>query len=299
MRTTTWRRLRWLPITLQQALVPILGAAALVALSASRAQGQQDQPAFHGGHSHSGNHPTLHVNPRWKECSFQLDASLTQAAWRQFAGEAGMVTYFRPLVGAEPMGAGNFEFSILQWKTGIDAGDAAWNDTFVHPDSAHWLFEGSGLAFPGLTARAGLTSRTDAGVYFTKNPNANYGFYGVQVQHNVLRSETTGWSASTRVNFMALYGPEDLSFSAVGLDLVASRKYRLWSGRAAIEPYATVSTSLSSAHEKSAVVDLRDERIVGAHGSVGAAARVSAATLGVEYAVGRVNSLSMKVGFGL
>ena len=29
------------------------------------------------------NHPHLHINPRWTECSIQLDASLTQAAWRQ------------------------------------------------------------------------------------------------------------------------------------------------------------------------------------------------------------------------
>jgi hypothetical protein len=37
------------------------------------------------------NHPKLHVNPRWKECSFQIDPSLTQAAWRQFTREAGLV----------------------------------------------------------------------------------------------------------------------------------------------------------------------------------------------------------------
>ena len=34
--------------------------------------------------------PKLHVNPRWEECSFQLDASLTQAAWHQFTQEAGL-----------------------------------------------------------------------------------------------------------------------------------------------------------------------------------------------------------------
>src|SRR5947209_19837513 len=84
----------------------------------------------------------LHVNPRWKECSFQLDPSLTQSAWHQFAREAGLVTYFRSLTDAEPMGRGRVELSLLQWQTGIHDSDAAWNDTFVHPDSTHWLFEG-------------------------------------------------------------------------------------------------------------------------------------------------------------
>jgi hypothetical protein len=116
--------------------------------------------------------PRLHVNPRWKECSFQLDPSLTQSAWHQFTREAGLVSYFRSLTDARPMGRGNFEVSVLQWDTGIDDGDAAWNDTFVHPDSTHWLFEGNGLKFPGLSVRAGVTSKTDVGLYFTKSPGS-------------------------------------------------------------------------------------------------------------------------------
>ncbi|HEX6049626.1 MAG TPA: hypothetical protein VFZ21_10160, partial [Gemmatimonadaceae bacterium] len=142
------------------------------------------------GHGHSGGHPDLHVNPRWKECSFQLHSSLTQSAWRQFTREAALVAYFRPLVDAQPMGKGRFELSVLQWETGIDDHDAAWNDTFVHPDSAHWLFEGDGLKFPGLMVRAGVSDNTDVGVYFTKNPGANYGFYAAQVQHALVQSPT-------------------------------------------------------------------------------------------------------------
>src|SRR5437870_3608433 len=117
-------------------------------------------------------HPKLHINPRWTECSFQIDPSLTQSDWRQFTGEAGLVTFFRPLADAAPMGRGRFEVSALQWKTGIDDHDAAWNDTFVHPDSTHWLFEGEGLAFPGLMFRGGVGAKTDVAGYFTKNPNA-------------------------------------------------------------------------------------------------------------------------------
>jgi hypothetical protein len=238
----------------------------------------------------------LHINSRWHECSFQLDPSLTQSAWRQFTGEAGVVTYFRPLIGAEPMGKGKLELSLVQWKTAIDANDAAWNDTFVHPDSNHVLFEGSGLQFPGLTARAGITDATDVGVYFTKSPGANYGFYGAQVQQNLLR-DARKWSAAARVSFVSMYGPEDLDFTVYGLDLVASRKYALLS-KTSISPYVGVSTSLSRSHEKSAVVDLEDENIVGAMGTVGAVAQIYMTSVAVEYAFARVPSLSVKVGVG-
>src|SRR5512144_3452115 len=118
--------------------------------------------------------PKLHVNPRWKQCSIQLDPSLTQSAWRQFTQEAGQVVYFRPLTDARPMGRGKFEFSLMQWQTNVDDNSSAWNDTFVHPDSTHWLYEGSGLQFPGLMVRAGVSGNTDVGVYFTKSPGAHY-----------------------------------------------------------------------------------------------------------------------------
>ena len=88
--------------------------------------------------------PQLHINTRWKECSFQLDPDLSAAEWKQFTREAGLVAYFRPLTDARPMGKGAFEVSLLQWKTGIDDREGAWNDTFVHPDADHWLFEGGG-----------------------------------------------------------------------------------------------------------------------------------------------------------
>lgn len=244
-------------------------------------------------------HPTLHVNPRWEQCSFQLDSSLTQTAWHQFSAEAGLVTYFRPLSDAAPLGRGNFEVSILQWQTGIDDADAAWNDTFVHPDSMHWLFEGPGLKFPGLMVRVGVADRVDVGAYATKSIGANYGFYGGQVQYNLLRDRKRNWAAASRLSFVSLYGPDDLTFTVYGLDLLASRSYRLFSTWSTIAPYAGVSTHLSRSHERSAAVSLRDESIVGVQGMVGALTRLGKARLGVEYNVARVPTFSLKVGVGL
>lgn len=53
-------------------------------------------------------------------------------------------------------------------------GKDAWNDTFVHPGSTHWLKGGPRLPIMGLT-RMGVTDRLDVGVYFTKSPGVNYG----------------------------------------------------------------------------------------------------------------------------
>ena len=241
--------------------------------------------------------PKLHVNPRWKECSFQLDSSLTQSAWRQFTREAGLVAYFRPLVDAEPMGRGNFELSMVQWKTGIHDSDDAWNDTFVHPDSTHWLFEGDGLKFPGFMLRAGVTGSTDVGLYFTKNPGANYGFYGGQLQHRLAGNAASDWAVSARASFMAIYGPADLDFNVYGADVLASKSVRL-GGWITVSPYAGASTYLANAHEKSPVVNLADEHAVGAQAMVGAAVQISKARLAAEYNVAAVRTLSLKVGIG-
>jgi hypothetical protein len=249
-----------------------------------------------GAQNHS--HPNLHVSTRWKECSIQLDPALTQTALHQFTEEAGLVVYFRPLADARPLGRGRFEVSALKWKTGIDDHDAAWNDTFVHPDDEHWLFEGSGQEIPGLMARVGVTSNTDVGVYFTKSPGANYGFFGAQLQRALVDESTRGWAASTRLSFVSLYGPEDLSFTVYGVDLVTSRTV-LRSRWVSLSPYAGVSTYLGSSHEKSAVVDLNDERVLGAQATIGTALSLSKARLAVEYNVAKVNSFSFKVGVGI
>jgi len=249
------------------------------------------------GFAQGGHNVELHVNPKWSECAFQLDPSLTQQAWRQFTQEAGLVTYFRPLRDAKPMGAGNFELSILQSETGIDDTDSAWNDTFVHPHPTHWLYEGSGLAMPSLMARGGVTKRLDVGAYYTRNPNSNYGFYGGQAQYNIVQGRKADWAASGRVSFVSLFGPDDLDVTVYGVDLLASKEYRLSSRWASVSPYAGVSGYLSSAHEKSAVVSLADEKVLGVQAMVGAVAQISVARIGVEYNAARVRSRTIKVGF--
>ena len=240
--------------------------------------------------------PKLHVNPRWKQCSIQLDPSLTQSAWHQFTQEAGQVVYFRPLTDARPMGRGKFEFSLMQWQTNVDDNTSAWNDTFVHPDSTHWLYEGGGLQFPGLAFRAGVSSKTDVGLYFTKNFQANYGVYGLQLQQNLV-SGANGWDVSARASFASLFGPADVDLNVYGVDVVTSWKH--WKvGPTTVTPYAGVATYLASSHEKTTAVNLADERVVGAMGTVGTALQFSVMRVAAEASVSRVPSIALKVGIG-
>ena len=254
------------------------------------------QEQLHGG-GHDDGRPHLHGGGRWKECSIQLSPSLTQRAWRQFTQEAGLVAYFRPLVDAEPLGRGRFEVSAVQWETAIDDATPAWNDTFVHPDSTHYLFEGRGLKFPGLMGRVGVSANTDVGVYFTKNPNANYGFFGGQLQRRLVGGADRRWAASARASFVSLYGPDDVRLTTYGLDLVASRKVGLarW---AAVSPYVGVSGYLSTSHERSPLVALDDERVGGGQAMAGAVLQLSKARIAAEYNAASVRTISLKVGLG-
>ncbi|HVZ49235.1 MAG TPA: hypothetical protein VG916_10660 [Gemmatimonadaceae bacterium] len=242
-------------------------------------------------------HGHLHVSNRWKECSIQLDPSLTPAAWKQFTEEAGIVAYFRPIADARPMGRGRFDLSMMQYKTSIDDAAPAWNDTFVHPDSTHWLFEGDGLKFPGLVGRYGLTDRTDVGVYFTQSPGANYGFYGAEVQHAFMDPRESAWGVAARISAVSLFGPDDVDLTVAGFDVLASRTIR-FNGWASVSPYAGWSSYLSHSHEKSPVVDLADQTAAGSFGTMGATVQLSWMKIGVEYNAAKVRSTSLKIGFG-
>ena len=234
---------------------------------------------------------TLHLNDRWDECSFILDPALTQGSWHQFVKEAGVVTFFRPLASAEPLGARNFEVALLRWGTRIDAATDPWNDTFSHPDPEHWLIEGDALHIPGVMVRAGVTDRIDVGGYVTKAPGANYGFFGGQMQYSFLHDPESGLAAASRASFVRMYGPEDLSFTNYGMDLVVSRRISRFS------PYAGVSGYLAHGHEKTSKVSLEDERVLGIQGTAGVEMRLWALSLGAEVHLAEVTGYSFKVAF--
>jgi len=58
------------------------------------------------------------------------------------------------------------------------------------------------------------------------------------------------------------------------------------------------SSYLAISREKSALVNLSSEQVIGGLAMVGTEVQLSKARLAVEYDVSRVNSLSLKVGVG-
>lgn len=234
----------------------------------------------------------LHVNDRWEECAIVFHPMLTQDAFHQFVSELAQVAYFRPLASARPLGAKRFEFALLNWATKIDDADDAWNHTFSHPDSTHWLFDGDALPIPGMMLRAGVTDRVDVGAYFTKNFRSNYGFVGGQVQYNLVNDTQRHLAAAGRLSVVSLFGPEDVSAGVVGLDFLVS------SDLSVVSPYAGVSTYLSHGRERAHNVDLETENVFGVQGMVGATAKIYFVRLGAELSLAKVPGYAFKVAFG-
>ena len=234
----------------------------------------------------------LHVDDHWSQCAMVINSALTQDAWHQFVEEAALVSYFRPLNSAKPLGARNFEVALMTWGTRIDDAAPAWNDTFVHPHPTHWLFDGDALRIPGVMLRAGITDRFDVGGYVTKSFGANYGILGGQVQYAFVNDLERGLAASARVNAVKLYGPEDLDLNVYGLDLIASKDISRFS------PYAGVSGYLSHGRETTDKVALDNETVAGLQGMVGVAARFWHLRVGAELNLASVPGYSVKVGYG-
>ncbi|MEE9167209.1 MAG: hypothetical protein V3U24_07100 [Candidatus Neomarinimicrobiota bacterium] len=221
----------------------------------------------------------LHVSNRWKNCSMQIDPSLTQGAWQQFTREAGLIAYFRPLASAKPLGARKFEIILTQGWAPIDDTDSAWNDTFVHIHSTHWQIGEQAkkddevtaghadsrhvLPMPLPLVRIGLTDRIDIGGTFLMAPGSNYGFAGAQLQYSILNDMEKNLATAVRIGAMGLVGVEDFGLTAFSIDLIASKDISRFTA------YGGLGTYLMSSHETTSVVDLDDENLLGLTGMVG------------------------------
>ena len=250
----------------------------------------------------------LHVSDRWEECSMQLDSSLSQEAWRQFTQEAGIIAALDPLTSAKPFGRGSFDISLTPAVYPIDDTSSAWNDTFVHPHSTHWLYgdlpeEPGGvtqghsdsrhsLALPLPRVRVGVTDRMDVGFYYIPAPGANYAFLGGHLQSNVLSDAKRGLNAAVRLRVAQLRNVEDFGVSTYALDVLASKDISIFSA------YAGVSGYMARGHETTPTVDLDDETVFGMEGHVGASALLfSHLRLGAQLTVGRLTYPAITLAF--
>ncbi|NUO81356.1 hypothetical protein HUU05_14860 [candidate division KSB1 bacterium] len=231
----------------------------------------------------------LHVNHDLKSCSIELDPSLTQGQFHKFTREAAQVFTFKLMSPAEPLGAKKFQVGIDYSITKINDADPAWNNTFSHPHETHYL--GDQLAFPKLFARMGMSDRIDVGFYFTKNPEANYGFMGGEMKYALFMQPEKPWAMAVRTTYVTLLGVEDLNFHLLGADLSASKKI----GR--LTPYCGIGANLARAIETTSKVNLHNETVLTPRGIIGGQLSLSFFTVTAEMDVAAVSTLSLRTGF--
>ena len=241
---------------------------------------------------HTGDHAvTLHLNNRWKECAIVLDPSLTQNDFNAFADEVSELAYFKPITGAKTLGKNNFEIDLEQRYVKLEDWKPKWNNTFSHPMPDHYLVDDNHiLGIPGLRAKMGVTDDTDAELYFTFSPGANYGFAGAAVKHSLIDDANSNWNAAIRGNFLTMFGVEDMKFYQLGGDFIVSKD--LWLFR----PYLGASLALSRATETTSKVDLSARNSIAPMAIVGTEFNWSYLATGVEASFGKLTIFQVKLG---
>lgn len=243
----------------------------------------------HGPHEHPAD-PDLNVNPSIKDCSVQFAPDLTQSAFRRFVREFGSLGAFKMMAPPMTLGTRGVAVAVEQISFTIEEHADAWNDTFYHPDAYHEL--GSDLNFPKLRMRVGIGERIDLGAFWTRNPNANYGWFGAEARYGLLRqTENTPISLALRGAYTKTLYIDDMDMHAFTADISGGRTF--WK---VFTPYVALGSDLVLASERTAVVDLESETQFVPHAIGGVELRYWHLTAGMEAHVADVSSFQLQVG---
>ena len=234
---------------------------------------------------------TVHTNDRWEECAMDINPNLTQSEWKQFNKNFSSILYFKPMSGAKPMGKGKIDISLEMSRTKIDEHSGAWKNTFSHPEDDHFLSDDDHqLQIPVLTARYGVTNDIDAGVTYTKNPESNYSWMGMDAKYAFHQDKRRGISIATRLSSVVIMGVEDFDYYLAAADLLVSKELGMFT------PYAGVTGIVSSANETTDEVDLERNTLASVEAIVGTQFQWSYLSVAAETDIARVNTYSVKVG---
>jgi hypothetical protein len=230
-----------------------------------------------------------HIDPNVKTCSMVIDPSLTQGQWHTFTKQASAIISFKSLAPAHSLGRMNFEFAIDNANTPVDQRDAAWINTFTHPDENCPL--GDAISYPTIRARMGVSDRVDVGGYWTTAPNANYGMVGGEVKYAFLRETDHRPAAAARLTASILTGVRDFNVGVYSVEVMTGKRF----GRVA--PYVGLRQGLAVATETTNKVDLQTESVGLTQGYAGLAVPVWKIRLAAEYDVASVNTFAFILGF--
>ena len=234
-------------------------------------------------------HPPLHVDPTVKDCSVEFASTLTQAAFHRFVREFGSVSAYKQLAPASTLAKGSVSIGVEMMSFSVDEWSDAWNDTFAHPNDHHPL--NSNHRFPKLKLRAGITDNLDVGAFYTRNPEANYGWVGVDGKYSVLtESNEQPLSVAVRAAYTKTLYVSDMDMHAATADVSVGRR---WHG---FRPYVGVGADAVLARETSAHVTLDTEKMVVPHVFAGFGLTVlRRLSLGAEFTQGALPSVQAQV----
>jgi len=229
----------------------------------------------HGPNGHPAD-PNLHVDPSLRDCSVQFAPELTQGAFSRFAREFGSVSAFKMMAPPATLGPKRVAVGVERMSFSVEEMSDAWNDTFAHPDAYHEL--GTDHAFPKLRLRVGVSDNFDVGAFYTRNPEANYGWLGLEVKHAMLRqSKTTPITLALRGAYTKTLYVEDMDMHAVTADIAAGHTFRNL-----FTPYLGLGADAVLARETSNAVALQTEKQVVPHAVGGLEVRFRHVALGAE-----------------
>jgi hypothetical protein len=242
----------------------------------------------HGEHGHPPD-PDLHVNPSLDDCSVEFAPELTQDAFHRFAREFGSVSAFKHGAPPTTLGRWGFAAGVELIAFSVEEKSAAWNDTFAHPDAYHEL--GSDKKFPKLRLQLGVTDHLDVGAFYTENPNANYGWLGVEAKYGILsQRDDAPIALAVRGAYTKTLYVTDMDMHALSVDVSAGRTF--WN---ILTPYVGVGTDAVLARETSDAVDLRDEAVVVPHLTAGFEVRYWHVAVGAEGQLSALNTVQAHV----
>ena len=242
----------------------------------------------HGEDGHPPD-PNLHVNPSLEDCSVEFAPGLTQGAYSRFVREFGSVSAFKLTAPPTTLGKKRVALTLEYMAFTVEERADAWNDTFAHPDAYHEL--GSDKRFPKARLRVGVSDNVDIGAYYTRNPNANYGWLGLEGRYGLMRqSETTPIGMVLRGAYTKTLYVTDMDMHTLTVDLAAGRTF--WNS---LTPYLSVGGDLVYARETSDAVELKTETEPVPHLIGGLEYRVWHVGFGAEAYVGALWSYHFQV----
>lgn len=233
--------------------------------------------------------PVLHVDPSIDDCEVRFAPELTQPAFRRFTREFGSVSAFKQ--GATPVTLGQLgvALDVERIYFTVDEDAAAWNDTFVHPAADHWL--GEDKDFPKLRLRVGATDDLDVGAFFTRSPEANYGWLGIEAKYGLLKQrEGSPVALAVRGAYTRTLFVDDLDMNAFTADVSVGRTF--WK---ALTPYVALGGDLVIARETTDAVELKGETVLAPHATAGVEARLWHVALGAELQAAAIPSFQVQV----